>query len=484
MKGNLSSTTGSSIQGMRARFRLPRVVSDAIARYGGILAFGLLGAILTIDITLIGGLLALVIVPILLTVTPFFFGYLSASSGLVADIVSDVRQGAVHGALTAVLSVVIAIIFLAIMDQLNLMKLAVDLNVLTIIGLIIVTGTCAWSGAAGGITAARYPLWGRRVMRFMRQNALQLGIIGVAIALWDIFVFGAPSVFLRTNIYQAFMTSTPYWGVIAMPLTMVIIAGEIDLSFTSIMAVGMVGFWEVYSWTNSLGVAMGGALLAGFLVGLLNGVIVVQLGIPSLIATIGTQFFWRGVVQVVRNGQGQSLIVTQGSVLRETLVGRVQITSGFYIPAQTLWMISVALVAWILLNRHKFGAHTYLIGDNEASARLMGVNVDRTRMLLFALVGVAAAFGGVISSVQVRFFWTSLGEGYLLNTLAAVFLGGTYVFGGTGTILGTFVACFIIAAIPPGIIAIGLTDYWTNLINGLAITAAVAMHAMIRRRME
>jgi simple sugar transport system permease protein len=484
MKGNLSSTIDSSIQGLQAWFRPPRVVRDAIARYGGILAFGMLGAILTIDITLIGGLLALIIVPIALTVTPFFFGYLSASSGLATDTVSDVRQGAVHGALTAVLSVVIAIIFLGVLDQLNLMKLAVDLNVLTIVGLIIVTGTCAWSGAAGGITAARYPLWGRRVMRFMRQNALQLGIIGVTIALWDIFVFGAPSVFLRTNIYQAFMTSTPYWGVIAMPLTMVIIAGEIDLSFTSIMAVGMVGFWEVYSWTNSLGVAMGGALLAGFLVGLLNGIIVVQLGIPSLIATIGTQFFWRGVVQVVRNGQGQSLIVTQGSVLREMLVGRVQITSGFYIPAQTLWMISVALVAWILLNRHKFGAHTYLIGDNEASARLMGVNVDRTRMLLFALVGVAAAFGGVISSVQVRYFWTNLGEGYLLNTLAAVFLGGTYVFGGTGTILGTFVACFIIAAIPPGIIAIGLTDYWTNLINGLAITAAVAMHAMIRRRME
>jgi len=316
--------------------------------------------------------------------------------------------------------------------------------------------------------------------QFARKNGLQIGIIGVMLGIWLLFIIGASDTFLKPDIYRALMTSVPYWGVIALPLTMVIIAGDIDLSFISIMAVGMVVFWEAYETTSSLGVAFAASLVSGFLVGLLNGIIVVRLGIPALIATIGTQFFWRGVVEVIRRGQGESLTLARDTVLRDVLVSKV----GGYVPAQVIWMVLVALAVWFLLNRHKLGAHTYLIGDNEASARLMGVNVGRTRMLLFALVGVAAAFGGIIQSLDVWYFWPNLGEGYLMTTLAAVFLGGTSVFGGTGTILGTFVGCFIIGAIQPGIIAIGLTGYWTKLIYGLIITVSVAMHAFVRRRME
>ena len=316
--------------------------------------------------------------------------------------------------------------------------------------------------------------------QFARKNGLQIGIIGVMLGIWLLFIIGASETFLKPDIYRALMTSVPYWGVIALPLTMVIIAGDIDLSFISIMAVGMVVFWEAYETTSSLGVAFAASLVSGFLVGLLNGIIVVRLGIPALIATIGTQFFWRGVVEVIRRGQGESLTLARDTVLRDVLVSKV----GGYVPAQVIWMVLVALAVWFLLNRHKLGAHTYLIGDNEASARLMGVNVGRTRMLLFALVGVAAAFGGIIQSLDVWYFWPNLGEGYLMTTLAAVFLGGTSVFGGTGTILGTFVGCFIIGAIQPGIIAIGLTGYWTKLIYGLIITVSVAMHAFVRRRME
>jgi len=213
--------------------------------------------------------------------------------------------------------------------------------------------------------------------QFARKNGLQIGIIGVMLGIWLLFIIGASDTFLKPDIYRALMTSVPYWGVIALPLTMVIIAGDIDLSFISIMAVGMVVFWEAYETTSSLGVAFAASLVSGFLVGLLNGIIVVRLGIPALIATIGTQFFWRGVVEVIRRGQGESLTLARDTVLRDVLVSKV----GGYVPAQVIWMVLVALAVWFLLNRHKLGAHTYLIGDNEASARLMGVNVGRTRML-------------------------------------------------------------------------------------------------------
>ncbi|MBP8973443.1 MAG: ABC transporter permease [Anaerolineae bacterium] len=333
---------------------------------------------------------------------------------------------------------------------------------------------------AGIETPSQSRLSAARVTQHIRKNGLQYGIIGVLLGLWLLFIAGAPDTFLKGDIYRALMTSVPYWGVVALPLTMVIIAGDIDLSFISIMAVGMVAFWQVYDWTGSLGVAFAGCLAVGFLVGLLNGIIIVKVGIPALIATIGTQFFWRGVVEVIRGGQGESLVLTKNTVLRNMLVGKIN----GYFPAQVIWMSLIGISVWMLLNRHKFGAHVYLIGDNENSARLMGVNVGRTRMLLFALVGLAAAFGGVVQSVDVWYFWPNLGEGYLMNTLAAVFLGGTSVFGGTGTILGTFVGCFIIGAIQPGIIAIGLTGYWTKLIYGLIITVSVAMHTILRKRIS
>ena len=128
---------------------------------------------------------------------------------------------------------------------------------------------------------------------------------------------------------------------------------------------------------------------------------------------------------------------------------------------QFIWMIIIAVVVWFFLNHHKFGAHVYLVGDNVDSARLMGVDVDRTKILTFAIVGVAAAFAGFVVSEEVLFLWPTLGEGYLLNTLASVFLGGTSVFGGTGTVFGTFVAAFIIAIINPGIVAAG----WTGLLD-------------------
>jgi len=268
--------------------------------------------------------------------------------------------------------------------------------------------------------------------------------------------------------------------VMALPITLLVVAQEIDLSFGSIMAISMVAFVSIYQATGSLVLALVVLLVVGTLAGLINGLIVVKLGIPSLIATIGTQFFWRGVSLVITNARQGLLTDAQGTPFRELLVGRV----ADYLPAQMIWMIVVGILMWILLNRHRFGAHIYLIGDNNNSARLMGINVDRTRILIFALVGFFAAFGGLLASLEVSVFFPSLGDGYLLRTLAAVFLGGTPVMGGSGTILGTFIACFIIGAIEAGTVAIGLTGFWTNLIYGLIIVMSVAMHTVVRRRMK
>jgi simple sugar transport system permease protein len=105
-------------------------------------------------------------------------------------------------------------------------------------------------------------------------------------------------------------------------------------------------------------------------------------------------------------------------------------------------------------------------------------------MAVFIMIGLAAAFAGVLASLQVSFFWPSLGGGYLLSTLASVFLGGTSVFGGVGTILGTFLGSYIIGAINAGIVAIGMTGFWTQLIYGLIILISVSMHVILQRRIK
>jgi simple sugar transport system permease protein len=323
--------------------------------------------------------------------------------------------------------------------------------------------------------------------RFARSNSAQLGILGVFITLWLIFIIAAPDTFLAPHIYSAFMSSIPFFAIMAIPLTIVVVAAEIDLSFPSVMAMGMVAFSFVYNITGFIGnatiqVGLGiiAALITGALIGWTNGFIIVKFGIPSLVVTIGTQFFWRGAVLVLMNGANFSLSFIKKTFFYPLLVGKI----GGFVPMQMIWLIVVTILGWIILNRHKFGAHIYLIGDNMKSAELMGINTGRRRIQAFMLIGLGAAFAGILSSFFVAYFWPNLGDGQLLNTLASVFLGGTSVFGGTGTIFGTFLGAFIIGAIEAATVAVGLTGYWTNLIYGFIIVLSVIMHTYLRKRGE
>ena len=151
---------------------------------------------------------------------------------------------------------------------------------------------------------------------------------------------------------------------------------------------------------------------------------------------------------------------------------------------QFVWYVAVAIGTWLLLFRHRLGQNTQVVGDNRQAAELMGIPIRRTRVVLFVLVGMTAALAGVMNSLQVANFYPSIGAGYLLPALAAVFIGGTSVFGGRGTVWGTFLGAFLIGGINAGIIAVGLTDYYTGLIYGAIILVAISIHAVLQRRFE
>jgi simple sugar transport system permease protein len=315
----------------------------------------------------------------------------------------------------------------------------------------------------------------------LRRHALTLATLGVALLMWLIFIIAAPEVFLRSTIYTAFATTTPLFAMIALALTLVVITREMDLSFGSVMALSMVGFVKVYSFTGNVALSVLACLLVGVACGLFNGYLVAILGIPSLVITLGTLFLFRGMEMVLLGGRPTVLRDPELDGLRTVLAGK---TAG--VPHQVLWTIVVAVLLWVVLNRTRFGSHIFLVGDNATSAQLMGVRVTRVRIATFVIVATIAAFTALMSTMYLGNFFPTLGEGTgaLLYPIASVFVGGTSVFGGMGSIVGTFIGAFMVGAINAGVISAGMDGFYTELFFGIVIVASLVLQTLITRRMR
>jgi simple sugar transport system permease protein len=313
-----------------------------------------------------------------------------------------------------------------------------------------------------------------------RRFGLQIGIAAVGLLIWTLFLVSAPVVFTKPAIYLAFASTTPLFLIIALALTFVIITGEIDLSFPAVMALSMVAFTTVFESGGYLGAAFLAAIVTGAVAGAFNGYLVAKMGIPAVVITIGTSFLFRGLGLAAMAGTGFPLTDPALDPLRQILVGRIWLG----IPMQFVWVIVISVLLWVLLNRTRFGSHVFLIGDNAISAKLMGVSVMWTKIGVFMLVGVMAGFAGLVASFEVSYFWPTLGEGTLLNTIAAVFVGGTSPFGGAGSIFGTLIGGFIIGSLNAGIVSAGINAFWTQVVFGLVIVLSLIMQVVIQNRVR
>ncbi|SHO43070.1 ABC transporter permease [Desulfopila aestuarii] len=303
---------------------------------------------------------------------------------------------------------------------------------------------------------------------------LQLGLLLLLAGLLSLFIYLSPQTFLHRRIYVAFMSTIPFPTLLALGLTLLIVAGEMDLSFPSIMVISGLSFSNVAQATGSPLLGFFAALATGAFAGLCNGLIVVWIGVPAIIATIGTQFFWRGASTLLADGLARNLTNLRDTTFHDILVGRLF----DWIPMQTIWCLLVALLFWLLLNRHIFGDDVRFIGDDIGTAKMMGVKTDTVRIALFVIMGLISALASVMVCLEMANWWPTQGEGYLLLVFAAIFLGGTSVFGGQGTIFGTVVGSIIIGILEAGIISAGLSGYWTRLVHGLVIVLSVSLYAM------
>ncbi len=311
-------------------------------------------------------------------------------------------------------------------------------------------------------------------MKTFRKYRFQCGILLLLFGIIGLFISLSPQTFLHSRIYIAFMSTIPFATLLALGLTLLIVAGELDLSFPAVMAVSGFCFASVSEATGSPLLGLIGALATGFFAGLCNGLIVVKIGVPAIIATIGTQFFWRGSATLLADGLARNLTELRESTLHHILVGRLFDS----IPMQTVWCISIAFFFWMILNRHIWGDNIRFIGDNISAATMMGIQTDSVRIGLFVTMGLMSALTSVMVCMEMANWWPTQGEGYLLTVFAAIFLGGTSVFGGQGTIFGTLIGSIIIGILEAGIISGGLSGYWTRVAHGLVIVLSVSVYAI------
>ena len=289
-----------------------------------------------------------------------------------------------------------------------------------------------------------------------------------------------PESFATVNNARNLATNAAILLVIAVGMTFVIITAGIDLSVGAVLVfAGVVSAKAMNAMEgDGAGVLLVGlvvALAAGAGWGVLNGILITKARVPPLIVTLGT----------LGMALGLSLIITNGVDIREVppkLVTSVGVGRLFgEIPWLVVIAAGVAVVFGVLLGATRFGRHTYAIGSNEEAARRAGIAVDRHLILVYGISGLLSGLAGFMSLA--RFATTTLGGHATdnLQAIAAVVLGGTSLFGGVGTVLGTVVGVFIPAVLQNGFVITGVEPFWRDVAVGAVLIAAVYLDQLRRR---
>jgi ribose transport system permease protein len=262
---------------------------------------------------------------------------------------------------------------------------------------------------------------------------------------------------------------------LASGMTFVILTGGIDLSVGSIVAASaMVSVLSslIPGW-GYLGIPAG--LGVGLLCGLANGLLVAVVKLPPFIATLGSLTAVRGLARLIGND----------TTVFNTSMPFAFIGNGalFGVP----WLVVIAfagiLLSWVILRKTVLGTYIYAIGGNEDAARLAGIRVAAVLVFVYAISGMFAGLGGVLSAARLYAAnGLQLGQAYELDAIAAVILGGTSLVGGIGSIWGTLIGALIIAVLTNGLILVGVSDIWQYIVKGLVIIAAVALDRYHRSR--
>jgi rhamnose transport system permease protein len=304
------------------------------------------------------------------------------------------------------------------------------------------------------------------------EALLVLLILGAGIWSWTLSSF-----FLRRANLLDLLTPYVFIGLLALGLTFVVIAGEIDISVASTMTVSAICFAETWHAGINVWLSMVVALAVGTALGLGNGLLVGLLNLPSLAVTLGTLAAYRGLAFVIVGGSSRS-----GFPTTFTKIGGGYIRN--QLPIALLVLIGFAIVLGFVLHATRFGRYVFTIGSNREAARFSGVPVPRVRMSVFAISGFMAGFAG---AVYVGYFGSAradAGTGSLLDVVTAVVLGGVDIFGGAGSMLGVLLALVLVAELRNGMQLANVAGDTQDIVIGVLLLAAIVAGNLLRAAQE
>jgi len=281
--------------------------------------------------------------------------------------------------------------------------------------------------------------------------------------------------FLDINYILRSFTLSAEFAIVALVLTLVIIAGEIDLSPASNMALSAC----LFAWAQASGIPMPIAivigLLAGLAMGALNAFMVIALQLPSIIVTIGTLTLFRGLAQIIAGDKSIRMPDWFIGIDKVLVLG---------IPATVVIFAVFALVLGLILAGTIFGRQIYQIGTNEVAARYAGIRTRRIKLALFLLMGLVAAIAGMLTASRLGSVRYDLGLGGELQMVLMAMLGGTYIFGGRGTILGTFLAAWLLVVVSTGMTVANLLPAIQLTVLGVLLIVAIIATNLIYSRTQ
>lgn len=260
---------------------------------------------------------------------------------------------------------------------------------------------------------------------------------------------------------------------LALGATLVMLTRNIDVSVGSTVGLSAIAVGVALNSGYGLMTAIAFALAIGALAGAFNGLLVVGLRIPAIVATLGTLGLYRGVMLLWTGGKWIEGLPNSLKALSEPA----------FIGISPLgWLVLVLLLVggWVL-SRTAFGRDFYAVGDNLAAARQLGVAVNRTRMLAFTLNGMLAACAGIIFAAQIGFVPNQTGSGLEMKAIAACVLGGISLLGGTGTLLGAFLGAFFLTQIDTVLVLFRLPAWWNDFIAGLVLLGVLVLDGRLRQ---
>ena len=305
----------------------------------------------------------------------------------------------------------------------------------------------------------------------------ELGVLSVLVVLVILLSVVSP-VFLKPVNLINIVRQTVEIGIMAIGMTFLITAGELDLSVGSIF--GATAMLAATMFKNGMNPTLTflAAILAGGAIGLINGLLVTKAKIPAFITTLGTMQIFRSVAYGISNGQSISVFpeeaVNSWVFKMGSSIGKV--------PVQIFIMLALFIIAGIALAKTQFGFHIYATGGSQKAARLVGINTDRTKIVCFVLTGALCALAGLISIAYLQSVPTTAGDGREMDVIAAVILGGAALSGGRGTILGTFLGAIIMSVVKNGMVLLSVPVFWQNGFIGVIIILAVLLDTWMRRK--